>query len=415
MSLRNIINQGGSKSTARTPNTFGVVMVVKTAVEKDGHLLLTGVAETDVPGHGRGAEIAVSFRGDDATRAVNNFVKGAGSRRALAQPDAAAGTVLTLESCYLTENERDGLPEVSSRWLNTLRSSFNNNHSDRNFVENVFAGAPRVSFANPRYHVGSEEPKRIDVPVGAATFHAFVEDEDGRVFRREFDAGFAVERLRELPKDSKPQVYIDIVSPTEAVQVRTEEELRAALAKAFSAGTRAGAVLRVSDGELAFARLDLTEFKQQNGNYEPDAAAAVARLLDNKEKGLFRNIKVDSLLDHMQRGEWTVEVIPAYRLNYSGDPTRDDNAAFKLIQDVLAGRTTRYEVMFGKKDDAFASVLLPGISHADGLAGFTPINVIADRPQRFTLNEMPTSVVDPRTFKAKAPQEAEELATAPAP
>ncbi|MEQ7993868.1 hypothetical protein ABQW53_23395, partial [Xanthomonas hortorum pv. hederae] len=87
------------------------LQVSTAVVEKVGDkesLTLTGIVLNEVPGAGRDLPVAVEFRGDDAERAVSNFVKGhGGSRKIFDKPENAAGSVLTLESCYLTDQVSD--------------------------------------------------------------------------------------------------------------------------------------------------------------------------------------------------------------------------------------------------------------------------------------------------------------------
>jgi hypothetical protein len=115
----------------------------------------------------------------------------------------------------------------------------------------------------------------------------------------------------------------------------------------------------------------------------------------------------------LEAGTLKIESIPGYRLNYAGNPMQDDNAAFKLVQDLLNDKVTRYEMMFGKEANQYQNVLLPGIARDDSIAGFSPINVIADRPIRGAGNEIVTANLDPKALKVPVP--VEDLAEAPAP
>lgn len=405
--LRSLRDSGGPKA-ARTPNTFGAILRVATATELEGGLLrLTGTIQNDVPDHGTGLQVAVVFRGDDAPRALTNFIKGAGTKKALATPDAAEGSTVSLESCYLTEEKHEGLPVVSSRWVNTIISSFARDHDKRSTLEAVYATSPKVAFKNPDFRPGAEEPELITVPVAQEKFTARVATEHG-TFTREFDRSWAIEKLKRLDKSDKPQVFIDTVEPGESVAIASREELERVLTQQLSRGTRALAMLRVSDGDEIVDRLVYGSYKNEGGNYMPDPERTIKDLLENN---IFRGVPNDSLFQGLENGTLTVESIPGYRLNYAGNPTVDDNAAFKMVQDLAAGKTTRYEVMFGKDGPNYASVLLPGIDRDGSIAGFSPMNVIADRPGRVLAAELVTPVINPLAPKAVA----EEPAEAPAP
>ncbi|POZ80287.1 hypothetical protein [Burkholderia contaminans] len=78
-----------------------------------------------------------------------------------------------------------------------------------------------------------------------------------------------------------------------------------------------------------------------------------------------------------------VEAVPGYRLSYAGDPTKDDNASYKLIDDVKKGRNIHYQQVFGKEAQGYASVILPGIARNDSISGFSPINILAGDPGVF--------------------------------
>lgn len=406
--LRNLRDSGGPKGAARTPNTFGAVLRVSTAIEEGGALKLTGTVVTDVPGLGEGREVAIVFRGDDADRAVNNFIKGNGGRKSLAQPDSAAGAHLTLESCYLTEDTQGDLPVISSRWLNTLQAANKEEHGNRSVLEAVFATSPRVQFDNPDYRDGLEEPKTITMPVSQDKFIARVVTEHG-TFNREFDRSYGVEKLKRLGKDAKPSVFIDMIEPKAAVLVTSEAELTSVLTNQINRGTRSLSLLRVTDGEEIVDRMVYGSYKKaDSGEYKPDPQRTLEDLLKNN---VFRDIANADLFKGLADGTLKVEAIPGYRLNYAGNPNQDDNAAYKLVQDLTNDKTVRYEMMFGKEPGRFASVLLPGLDRTGDIAGFSPINVIADRPGRYTAKEIVTPLLDPKSLKATV----EEPAEAPAP
>ncbi|MGH8471951.1 MAG: hypothetical protein ACREVJ_05755 [Gammaproteobacteria bacterium] len=378
-----------------------------TAVEEAGALKLTGVAMNDIVGLAPDQEIAVTFRGDEGVRAIKNFTKGNGGTRSLAQPDSAAGAFLTLESCYLTEDKQGELPVVSSRWLNTLSSPNVDEHANRSYMEYVYAMAPRVQFANPDYRDGVEEPKTITIPISQEKFSAKVPTEHG-VFNREFDRAWGVEKLGRLPKDSKPSVFIDAVEPRDAKAVHSEAELTQVLTEQLSRGTRALALLRVTDGEEVVSRLVYGSYKKEGEDYLPDVEKALEDLFKNN---VFKDIPNEALFEGLKDGTLRVDALPGYRLNYAGNPTLDDNAAYKLVQDLKNNKTIKYEMVFGTEPNKFASVLLPGIARSEDITGFSPINVIADRPGKLGGHEIVTAVIDPGSLKA-AP---EEPAGAPSP
>lgn len=410
MSLRTLRqSSAASKGAGRTPNTFGAVLQVKTAIEEGGSLKLTGVILNEIPDHGTDTPVAVIFRGDDAERAVTNFVKGNGGRKSLAQPDAAAGAILTLESCYLTEEKQGDLLVVSSRWLNTIQAVNRPEHADRSFLDAVYATSPRVSFDNPDYRDGVEEPRTITVPVAQPKFFARVTTEHG-TFNREFDRSWAIEKLKRLGKDDKPSVFIDTVVPNDAKAAGSLDELKKVLTEQLGRGTRATALLRVTDGEEIIDRIVYGAYKKEGNDYLPDPASTLEDLFS---KNVFRDLTNDDLAAGLAAGTLKLESIPGYRLNYAGNPSQDDNAAFKLVQDLLADKLVRYEVLFGKENGRYTSVVLPGIDRNETIAGFSPINVIANRPGHFAGNELVTPHIDPKSMKPAAA--ADEPAEVPAP
>jgi len=415
--LRSLRESAAPKGGGRTPNTFAAVLQVSTAVvEKVGDkesLKLTGIVLNEVPGAGRDLPVAVEFRGDDAERAVSNFVKGhGGSRKIFDKPENAAGSVLTLESCYLTDQvSDDDRMVVSSRWVNTLQKANEATHSDRSFLEGVMATSPRVSFENPNYREGNEEPRTITIPVSQEKFTARVQTEHG-TFSREFDRAWGIERLNKLSKDAKPSVFIDTVEPNNAKLVTSEEELRAALTEQLGRGTRALALLRVTDGEEVIDRLVYGQYKREGDEYLPDPAATLEELFKNN---VFRDIANTDLLAGLADGTLKIDSIPGYRLSYAGNPLKDDNAAYKLVSDLKANKVTRYEIAFGKEPNRFASVVLPGVARNDTIAGFSPINVIADRPGRHAAHEIATAHIDAKAQAAVAPEPEDEPAESPAP
>lgn len=404
-SLRILRQSSAATKGARTPNTFGVVLQVKTAIEEAGHLKLTGTVLNDIPVHGANADVAVVFRGDDAERAVNNFIKGhGGSRKIFEAPDKAAGSFLTLESCYLTEDTQGDLPVVSSRWLNTLQASNKGDHKDRSFLEAMYATSPRVSFNNPDYREGAEEPKTITIPVAQPKFFARVVTDHG-THNREFDRAWGIEKLKRLGKDGKPSVFIDAIEPADAKVAGSLDELKVLLTEQLSRGTRATALLRVTDGEEIIDRTVYGSYKKEGNEYKPDPESTLADLFS---KNIFRDLANDDLAAGLADGTLKVESIPGYRMNYAGNPSQDDNAAFKLVQDLMADRVGRYEMLFGKESNRFTSVLLPGIARDETIGGFSPINVIADRPGHFAGSEIVTPHIDPQAIKASAAAAASE-------
>lgn len=418
--LRSLRESNAPKGGGRTPNTFAVVLQVSSAVlDKAGDkefLKLSGTVLNEVPGAGRDLPVAVEFRGDDADRAVSNFIKGhGGSRKIFDKAENASGSVLTLESCYLTEQVVDDRMVISSRWLNTLQKANEATHSDRSFLEGVMATSPRVSFENPDFRPGNEEPRIITIPVSQEKFTARVETEHG-TFSREFDRAWGIERLNRLPKDAKPSVFIDTVEPNNAKLVTSEEELRAALTEQLGRGTRSLVLLRVTDGEEVIDRLVYGQYKKEGDQYLPDPEATIEQLFQNN---VFRDIANDDLLAGLADGTLKIDAVPGYRLGYAGNPLKDDNAAYKLVSDLKANKVTRYEIMFGKEPNRFASVVLPGVARNDTIAGFSPINVIADRPGRHAAHEIATAHIDAKAQAAVArdpePEPESELADSPSP
>jgi hypothetical protein len=381
--------QASKAPTAKKYNAVGLVFEVNTAAqEKDGSLKLTGkvlnsnkLVKTD-------EMVTVQFRGENAEKSVTNFVKGNG-KKSLETLQSAAGTFLTLEGCYFTD-EMDGDNRViSARWLNTLSSSRNDDHDNRSFLDDILATAPRISFKNPEVRPG--EPERITLPVNAEKVICKVKSDHG-TFDKEFQAIWAIGKLATLPASEKPTVTIDTIEPSASVPVTDKASLESALREQLARGTKALAMLRVSDGEDVLTRAIYVPFKQDGGEYVPDVDRAIEDLFKNN---IFKGVPNNDLFAGLADGSVKVEAIPGYRMSYAGDPTKDDNAAFKLISDVKGGRTQRYEMIFGKDGNRFAQVILPGIARTESISGFSPFNILAGEPGTYLANEFNTDLIQP--------------------
>lgn len=388
--------QANNKGSAgeKKYNAFGVVFSVATAAEEaDGSLKLTGKVLNTNPHVGPDETVTVLFRGENASKSVTNFVKGNG-KGALKTPDAAAGTFLTLEGCYPTDDMDGDNRILSARWLNTLASSRNNDHDNRSFIEDVLATAPRISFKNPDVKPG--EPERITLPINAQTVTVKVKNEHG-TFDKEFPAIWAIGKLATLPAGEKPAVTIDTIEPSAAVTVSDRSSLEDALRVQLGRGTKALAMLRVTDGEDVLTRAIYVAFKKDGDEYVPDVDKTLEDLFKNN---VFKGVPNDDLFAGLADRSVKVEAIPGYRMTYAGDPTKDDNAAFKLVSDVKQGRTQRYEMIFGKDGNRFAKVILPGIARNDSIAGFSPFNILADEPGTYLANEFKTTLIQPNAQPA---------------
>ncbi|MCA4131067.1 hypothetical protein LDY98_34165, partial [Pseudomonas aeruginosa] len=152
-------------------------------------------------------------------------------------------------------------------------------------------------------------------------------------------------------------------------------------------------------------------FKRDGDEYVPDTEKTLEDLFKNN---IFKGIPNDDLFAGLANGDVRVESIPGYRMNYAGDPTQDNNAAFKLISEVKAGRTQRYEMIFGEQANLFSKVILPGIARTDTISGFSPFNILADEPGTYLANQFSTPLVRPGA-EPQPPKLPAEEAQEPAP
>jgi len=402
-----------ASSNNKRSNAFGLVLLVATAEDANGVLRLTGKPLSAGGDVKVDETLTIDFRGDAAGKSVTNFIKGNG-KTVLMEKTKGAGAIVSLEGCYVTD-ETDGQNRiVSARWLNTIASTeqlaFEKAKADagekiatRSFIEGVYANAPRISFKNPKPQAG--EPDNISFPVNATEFKARVKS-DGGTFQKTFPAQFAIEKLKELPQDAKPQVTIDIVQASEAVRINNREELEAALKQQLSAGTKALSMLRVSDGDDVATRLVYGSFKKEGDSYVPDADKVVEELFKNN---IFKGVGNEVLLGELKAGGLVVEVIPGYRMNYAGDPTKDDNAAYALLTSAKKGEGQRYGVMFGEDADNFAKVIIAGLARTNDISGFSPFNVIAGEQGLYQADGIPTAHIKP----GAAPKQTAEVPEAP--
>lgn len=367
-------------------NTFGVVLSVKTAVEHEGGLKLTGVVLNTNKALAENEEVTVLFRGDNAGKSVTNFKKG-GGKLDPKRPEASEGTFLTLESCYLTEEKDGDRRVISSRWLNTLASSSKKDQDNRSFIDNVLTTAPRITFTNPDVKPG--EPERITFPINAKTVTGRVKTDHG-TFDKEFPREWALEKLIALPATEKSQVHIDMIETADAREVKDRAGLESALREMLARGTKALAMLRVSDGDDVVTRAVYVPFKKDGEEFVPDVDKAIEDLFKNN---IFKGIPNEDLFAGLDSGGVKIEAIPGYRMMWAGDTTKDDNSAFKLVEDVKANRVQRYEIMFGTEGNRFAKVILPGMARKDSIDGFSPINILSDEAGTYLASEFSTSII----------------------
>lgn len=395
-SLRQIQDEAAAKvgsNKPAPPDTFGAVVEVVESSEVEGGLQLLAKVKSSSKVVGFDEEVVVRFRGDVA-KSVTNFRKG-GGRIDPKKPDASAGTVVTLESCYLTpDKDETGRPVISARWINTLQSSAKDGDS-RSFVDEVLATAPRIGFANPRSGRPGE-PDRITLGVNATSVRVELRNERG-FYSKEMPREWALERLREVPSSEKVRVSVDALEPERAVLATSRESFEAEVREQLSAGSRAFCLARVFDGEEVIARSIYVSHKVVDGNYVPDVSRAIEELFANN---VFRNVPNDTLFDGVESGEFKIEVVPGYRMTWAGDTSRDDNSAFKMVEDVKSGRSEHYEMIFGEDANNWARVIFAGIARDDSMAGFSPFNLIADGVKRFRANELATANFQPRVAPA---------------
>ena len=403
MSSLSQLRQAGAPAAAPTPkqnNAFGVVLSIATAREVDGNLVLTGSTLTQNDQLPAESLVKVTFRGDTGgSRALSSFTKGNG-KSSLSAPEKAAGTVVTLESCYPT-GEKDGdMPVLSARWLNTLAVAGKEDHENRSFVENILATAPRLIFDNPAPQAG--EPSSITLPVNAGKIRA---RGDGDGAAREFSRDWAVDKLKAVPANKKVQVVIDTIEPTNSEKVGSIEELKAAMAKQLGRGTKALSMIRVADESEIATRLAYVSFKTEERDGKKVYLPDVDKALDEFFKyNLVKDVPNDALFAALEDPDsnLVVEVIPGYRMTWAGDSTKDDNAAYKLINDIKEGKTARYEVLFGKEPTHYAKVILTGMCRNETIDGFSPTNVMTEEAGYRAPDGFATPHVRPR--QAVAPQ-----------
>lgn len=381
-------NTAANKESAgkKQNNTFGVVLSVATAVEENGGLKLTGSVLNSNPALADGENVTVLFRGDNAAKSITNFKKGGGKLKS-DDPAASAGTYLTLEACYLTDDKDGENRVISSRWLNTLASSSKSDQENRSFIDNVMATAPRITFANLDVKPG--EPTRITLPVNAKTITGRVTTDHG-TFDKEFPREWALSKLNALPATEKCQVHIDMIEPKDSVEIMDRAGLESVLREQLARGTKALSMLRVTDGEDVVTRAVYVPFKKEGEDYVPEVDVAMEGLFKNN---IFKGIPNDDLFAGLASHGVKIEAIPGYRMNYAGDSTKDDNSAFKLVADVKANKVQRYELMFGNEGNRFAQIILPGMARKDSIDGFSPINVLSDVPGTYLASEFSTPVI----------------------
>lgn len=373
-------------------DAVGVILQVATAEKKEAGLVLTGRVLNTNSKVQEGQDVVVEFRGD-AERQITNFIKGNG-KKALETPTSAATSVLSLEGCYFTDKPESDKPVLSARWLNTIISHQKKaDHADRSFYEGSLASAPRVSFANPDPQPG--EPARITLPAnasGAGKVTLNVKTEQG-TFPKEFPTAWAIEKLKNA---DKPQVTINTFDPHQAVAVKNEAELRAALQEQLATGTKAITMLRVTDGDDVLSRNVFVPFKIEGNEYVPDVDRAIEELFKNN---LFKGVPNEELFSELTSGNLTVEAIAGYQMTYAGDPTKDDNSAYKLVDELKKGDTARYEMIFGKDPNGLAKVILPGVARNDNISGFSPILIIQDEPGTYSPIQFATANIKPAVAK----------------
>lgn len=367
-------------------NTFGLVLSVLTAVEQDGGVKLTGSVLNSNKSLAENEVVTVTFRGESAGKSITNFKKG-GGKLDPKRPDASKDTFLTLEGCYLTEEKDGDRRIISSRWLNTLASSSKKDQDTRSFIDSVLATAPRITFPNPNPQPG--EPERITLPTNAKTVTGRVKTDHG-VFDKEFPREWALDKLRALPASEKCQVHIDMIEPNDAQEVKDRAGLEQALRSMLARGTKALSMLRVSDGEDVVTRAVYVPFKKDGDDYVPDVDKGIEDLFKNN---IFKGIPNEDLFAGLASGGVKIEAIPGYRMSWAGDTSKDDNSAYKLVEDVKANRVQRYELMFGTEANRFAKVILPGMARKETIDGFSPINILSDEAGTYLASEFSTSVI----------------------
>ena len=399
----NGVKSGTAPAATTKSSAVGIVLEVMESGLKDDGLYLVGRVKNTNSKVADGDVIAVEFRGA-TDRIKTSWLKSNSKKSLESNPEkpglstVAKGSVVMLESCYpVSKGEDGGHPVYSSRWLNTIISHQKlDDHEDRTFIDDSIVTAPKICFKNPSPVTG--EPASITVPVNVQSVGKVtlpVPTEHG-TFMKEFSADWALAKLTEMrAKNVRPSVVVDLLSPAESVKVETLQQLKDTLATTIAAGPKALSMLRLvdaSNGTVVCHRNVYAQFKKNDdGRYVADVDATLGQLFSNN---IFKDVPTDLLAKDLDQGGSFIEVVPGYRLGYAGDPTVSNNASYKLIDDVINGKTQKFEVLFGKEPDRWAQVIMPGNMKGDGMADFNPFLIIANETGTFEPAKFGTHLVE---------------------
>lgn len=377
--------------------------VILTGGDGGDAMELVGTATNTTSAFKEGERLRVQFRPDQMQKVIDNLLKGTGqSNKAMlakmkSDEAALAGSLVALEHSYPVKNEglrtidTDGNTIMMARWLTTVSSNLKMGHDDRQMLDGVFASAPKIRFDNPR--AGQpDEPKSITLPVNAgADDKIWVQIPSssgvGNISRPQ-PLEWAKERLKESTRIS---VYLDTLSsdPNQCAPIKSLDGLKQALTDQLYQGTTALSMLRLTDetGADVLTRKVSVIFKQVDGQYQPDPEQTIDKLL---ERPMFKEVTNEQVFAGLESGVLKMEAIPGYRVSFSGNANSDNNISNKIVNQVLEGKTTNFNVVWGSNGENYSRVLLPGIARSDSISGFTPTGYLQEEMGTYTAKTLPT-------------------------
>lgn len=402
-------DRAGKSKSHGVHDMVGVALHVSridiTTTPEGEQMEVIGKVTNTTPLVAEGEEIRVQFRGKPGA-ALENLYKGTGQGKAVvdilkSKPETLAGTLLALEGCYKLKadngepiKDAGNLQVFSSRWLTTISSNLKLGHANRQLLSGVYVSPPQVSFSNPRFG-RPEEPKHITIPVNAEHVWVQVPTADGMGVSTKMPKEWAVERLKEA-KDPQVSVETYSSSPDDAKEIKSEADLRKVLTEQLAAGTTSAALIRISDEDSVYSRKVFCSWKKDGDNYVPDIETTLNKLFAGqifKEKEI-RNVPNEVIFERVQAGTIKMESVSGYRLSFSGKADTNDNVSFKIVNQLMEGKVSNFQAIWGNDPANFAKVLLPGIARTGDLSGFSPINYLAEEVGTWTVKTLPTPLLD---------------------
>ncbi|WP_324042469.1 hypothetical protein [Aeromonas caviae] len=412
MSVLQQMMQQNAKPAATTKSghsmdMVGISLQIEKAIITEGEsgevMELVGTATNTTSVFKEGERLRVQFRQDQMEKVIGNLLKGTGqSNKAMlakmkSDEGALAGSLVAVEHSYPVKNEglrttdMDGNTIMMARWLTTVSSNLKMGHDDRQMLDGVFASAPKIRFDNPKADL-PDEPKSITVPVNAgADDKIWVQIPSssgvGNVPRPQ-TLEWVKERLKESTRIS---VYLDTLSsdPNQCAQINSLDSLKQALTEQLSQGTTALSMLRLTDetGADVLTRKVSVIFKKVGDEYQPDPEQTIQKLL---ERPMFKEVTNEQVFTGLDSGVLKMEAIPGYRVSFSGNANSDNNVSNKIVNQVLKGNSTNFNVVWGSNGENYSRVLLPGIARSDSIAGFTPTGYLQEEMGTYTAKTLPT-------------------------